>query len=68
MDKKPEILRSQRMGTEPPAAWLLARSGDVNMVWWCVPIAEVMSATAGSFFLRRAYRDMERSLQGRTKE
>ena len=26
-----------------PAAWLLSRTGDVNMVWWAFPIAELMS-------------------------
>ena len=50
-----------------PAAWLLSRTGDVNMIWWCFPIAEVMSAAANGFFLRRAYKDMERTLEARSK-
>ena len=45
-----------------PAAWLLSRSGDVNMVWWAFPIAEVMSLAASAFFLHRSLRRMERVL------
>ena len=39
-----------------PAAWLLAQTGDVNMVWWAFPIAEVMSAVMTTFFFVREYR------------
>ena len=46
-----------------PAAWLLSRSGDVNMVWWAFPIAELMSLAASSFFLRRSFRKMEETLR-----
>ncbi len=42
-----------------PAAWLLSRTGDVNMVWWAFPIAEIMSLLASIFFLRSAFRNME---------
>ena len=45
-----------------PAAWLLARTGDVNMVWWSFPIAEIISLAASAFFLRAAFRHMERVL------
>ena len=45
-----------------PAAYLLSLTGDVGNVWWCFPIAEVMSALATAFFLRRALRDMDRQL------
>ena len=45
-----------------PAAWLLAKTGDVNMVWWSFPIAEVISLAASAFFLRAAFRHMERVL------
>ena len=37
-----------------PAAWLLSKTGDVNMVWWSFPIAEIMSLLASAFFLRSA--------------
>ena len=39
-----------------PAAWLLAQTGDVNMVWWAFPIAEVMSAVMTALFFVREYR------------
>ena len=45
-----------------PAAWLLSRTGDVNMVWWAFPIAEIMSLIASAFFLRNALKGMERTL------
>ncbi len=45
-----------------PAAWLLARTGDVNMVWWAFPIAEIMSLVASTFFLRSALKGMEKTL------
>ncbi|MBR4549225.1 MAG: MATE family efflux transporter [Oscillospiraceae bacterium] len=46
-----------------PAAWLLSRTGDVNMVWWAFPIAELMSLAASAFFLRRSFRQMEETLR-----
>ena len=45
-----------------PAAWLLARTGVLDNVWWCFPIAEVMSLLASFFFLKRSLRDMEKRL------
>ncbi len=47
-----------------PAAWLLSLTGNVDNVWWCFPIAELMSLAASLFFLRRALRDMEKKLAG----
>ena len=47
-----------------PAAWLLSLSGDVNMVWWAFPIAEVMSLLASIFFLMKALKDMRKRLVG----
>lgn len=47
-----------------PAAWLLSKTGDVNMVWWAFPIAELISLAASTFFLRSAFRHMERVLDG----
>ncbi|MBE6969767.1 MAG: MATE family efflux transporter [Ruminococcaceae bacterium] len=49
-----------------PAAWLLAQSGDVNMVWWAFPIAEIMSLLASAAFLWNAIRHMEKSLAVKT--
>ncbi|MBR1457578.1 MAG: MATE family efflux transporter [Oscillospiraceae bacterium] len=45
-----------------PAAWLLSRTGDVNMVWWAFPIAELMSLAASVFFLRSALKGMEATM------
>ena len=45
-----------------PAAYLLSLAGNVNMVWWCFPIAEVVSGLASAYFLRRALRDVDRAL------
>ena len=45
-----------------PAAWLLSKTGDVNMVWWAIPIAEIMSLLASIVFLRDALKHMERRL------
>lgn len=39
-----------------PAAYLLSLSGDVNMVWWAFPIAEVVSLATTLFFFARIYR------------
>jgi Na+-driven multidrug efflux pump len=45
-----------------PVAWLLSKTGDVNMVWWAFPIAEIISLLASAYFLRQAFRDMEQKL------
>ncbi len=45
-----------------PAAWLLSKTGDVNMVWWSFPIAEIMSVLASIIFLSSALRGMEKTL------
>ena len=45
-----------------PSAWLLSKTGDVSMVWWAFPIAEIISLTASFFFLRSALKGMERTL------
>lgn len=39
-----------------PAAYLLSLSGNVNVVWWAFPIAEMMSLAATVFFYIRIYR------------
>ena len=36
-----------------PAAWLLSRTGEVNMVWWSFIIAEVVSLTLSLIFMAR---------------
>ena len=39
-----------------PAAWLLSLSGNVNLIWWAFPIAEVSSLIMCSLFLTHCYR------------
>ena len=45
-----------------PVAYLLSLTGDVNMVWWSFPIAEVVSATVTGILFRRLYLKMIRPL------
>ena len=39
-----------------PVAWLLSLSGNVNLVWWAFPIAEVVSLMVTVFLFVRIYR------------
>lgn len=39
-----------------PVAYLLSLSGNVNLIWWSFPIAELMSVTMSSYFLARINR------------
>ena len=39
-----------------PAAYLLSLSGNVMLVWWSFPIAEVISVTVTLLFFRRIYK------------
>jgi Na+-driven multidrug efflux pump len=39
-----------------PAAYLLSRVGDVSLVWWAFPIAEIASVIISTIFFIRLYR------------
>lgn len=39
-----------------PAAYFLAKLGDVTLVWWAFPIAEVMSMAVSVIFFVRVYK------------
>lgn len=39
-----------------PVAKLFSLSGDVNMIWWAFPIAEIFSVGLSVFFLNRIYK------------
>lgn len=41
-----------------PAAYLLAQLGNVNYVWWSLPIAEIMSLTMTVIFLIKINKDI----------
>ena len=45
-----------------PSAWLLSKTGVLDNVWWCFPIAEVMSLIASAYFLWKSLQDMEKKL------
>ena len=40
-----------------PAAWLLAQTGRLELVWFAFPIAEVMSLILSAVFLRRTFKN-----------
>ena len=37
------------------SAYFLSKTGDVDNVWWCFLIAEVMSVVMSLFFMNRIY-------------
>jgi len=39
-----------------PVAWLFSLSGNVNLIWWAFPIAELVSLGLSTFFLARIYK------------
>ena len=41
-----------------PVAFALAQLGNVNLVWWAFPIAELMSLTMTMIFMRKLNRDV----------
>lgn len=41
-----------------PAAYLLAQLGDVNLVWWAFPIAELMSLLMTFIFMRKINKEV----------
>ncbi len=41
-----------------PVAWLFSLSGNVNLIWWAFPIAELASLSLSTFFLIRIHRDI----------
>lgn len=45
-----------------PVAWLFSLSGNVNMIWWAFPIAELASVGMSTFFLTRIYRRIIRHI------
>ena len=45
-----------------PVAWLLAQSGNVALVWWCYPIAEIISVIMTTIFFVRIYKDTIKKL------
>ena len=48
-----------------PAAWLLAQSGRLELVWWAFPIAEIASVTLSAIFLSKTMRHAQHMLDTR---
>lgn len=46
-----------------PSAWLLAQTGNLNMVWFAFPIAEAVSITCVSLFLRMSLKEIKKEIQ-----
>ncbi|WP_298018031.1 MATE family efflux transporter [uncultured Dysosmobacter sp.] len=51
-----------------PAAWLLAQTGRLELVWLSFLIAELASLTLSTIFLRRTMRAAERHIQAAARE
>ena len=47
-----------------PAAWLLSRTGRLELVWWSFPSAEIASVTLSAIFLRRTVRSANARMKG----
>lgn len=47
-----------------PVAYLLSLSGNVGLVWWSFPIAELFSLTLSAIFLVRVNRTIVQQLEG----
>ena len=46
-----------------PVAYLLSLSGDVNLVWWAFPIAEVVSSVTAAICFVRIYKQKIKPLR-----
>lgn len=49
-----------------PVAFILAQFGNVDLVWWCYPIAEIVSMTMTIIFLRKLNKEVISEI-GRTQ-
>ena len=45
-----------------PVAYILAKIGGLELIWWCFPIAELMSLCVTAFFLIRIYKNVIRPI------
>ncbi len=45
-----------------PVAWLLSLTGNLNNVWWCFMIAEIVSLVLSLYFFRKVYRKLVKPL------
>ena len=59
---KAQQRRSKIPAGVPSGVETANKTGELNNVWWCFPIAEVMSLIASAFFLRRSLQKMEKAI------
>ena len=45
-----------------PLAYLFSLTGELNLVWWSFPVAEVLAGALAAFYLSRAFRRVVRPL------
>ena len=45
-----------------PVAWLFSLSGNVDLIWWAFPIAELVSVSLSTFFLLRIHKSTIRHI------
>ena len=55
----------RQLGVLIPAAWLLAQTGRLELVWMAFPIAELMAVTLSSMFLKKTMRSANASMAER---
>ncbi|WP_297565931.1 hypothetical protein [uncultured Faecalibaculum sp.] len=55
----------RQLGALIPLAWLLAQTGNLNLVWLAFPLAEVISVTVTALGLRKVIRTQVRPLYHR---
>ena len=46
-----------------PSAWLLSRTGRLELIWLAFPIAEMASMTLSAIFLRKTLKNVERTIK-----
>ena len=51
-----------------PAAWLLAQTGKLDLVWFCFPISELVSLVLSIIFLRKTMKAAEERIAALRKE
>lgn len=55
----------RQLGALIPLAWLLSRTGQLNLVWLAFPLAEIVAVLITTFGLRRVIRTQIRPLYGK---
>ncbi len=46
----------RQLGALLPLAWLFSRTGELELIWWAFPLAELVCAVCSAVFLVRLYR------------